>query len=141
MKDDVTLINEVLEKIPNKYMAVIVASKRAKELNKGVRPLVKTDAVKPTTVALYEIAAGFVKPGPERIDKEAFIIEPETEETIQNPELIMDIIEEESEEIDEVELDDEDEDIDEEDADIDDDLEPSEDADIDDEDDEDEDNV
>jgi DNA-directed RNA polymerase subunit omega len=129
MKDDVTLINEVLEKIPNKYMAVIVASKRAKDLNRGVKPMVKTDAVKPTTVALYEIAAGFVKPGPERIDKEALIIEPDTEETIQNPELIMDIIAEESKKIDEIELDEED--IDDEDADIDDDIEPSEDIDID----------
>lgn len=63
-KDDLTLINEVIKQIPNKYMAVIVAAKRARELNVGIRPLIKTDAKKPTTVALIEIAEGLIVPGP-----------------------------------------------------------------------------
>ena len=64
MKDDATLISEVLEKIPNKYLAVIVASKRARAINEGFKSLVKTDATKPTTVALEEIAARLIIPGP-----------------------------------------------------------------------------
>lgn len=63
-KDDLTLINEVIKQIPNKYMAVIVAAKRARELNMGIRPLIKADAKKPTTVALLEIAEGLIVPGP-----------------------------------------------------------------------------
>ena len=68
MKDDTTLINEVLERIPNKYLAVTVASKRAKAINDGtVRPLIKTAATKPTTTALEEIAAEAIVPaGPAR---------------------------------------------------------------------------
>jgi len=65
MKDDTTLINEVLDRIPNKYMAVIVASKRARAINdETARPLVRTSATKPTTVALEEVAVEAVVPGP-----------------------------------------------------------------------------
>jgi DNA-directed RNA polymerase omega subunit len=64
MKDDITLINEVLEKIPNKYLAVIVASKRARAINDGLSPSVRTGATKPTTTAMEEIAIGSVEPGP-----------------------------------------------------------------------------
>jgi DNA-directed RNA polymerase omega subunit len=72
MKDDTKLINEVLERIPNKYLAVVVASERAKAVNDGtVRPQVKTSAAKPTTIALEEIAAGLVVPGPARPEIEA----------------------------------------------------------------------
>ena len=60
MKDSTALINEVLEKIPNKYMAVIVASKRTREINDGRSALVKTGTSKPSTIALEEIAAGKV---------------------------------------------------------------------------------
>jgi DNA-directed RNA polymerase subunit omega len=62
MRDDTSLPSEVLEKIPNKYLAVVVSSKRARVLNDGARPLVKSSASKPTTVALEEIAAGAVVP-------------------------------------------------------------------------------
>ncbi len=60
MKDDSTLISEVLEKFPNKYMAVIVASKRARAINDGQRPLIKAGASKSTTIALAEIAEGVI---------------------------------------------------------------------------------
>lgn len=62
MKDDVALISEVLTEIPNKYMAVIVASKRAKAINDGARPLLKTGATKTTTIALEEISKGLITP-------------------------------------------------------------------------------
>lgn len=58
MKDDTTLIDEVLKKIPNKYHAVVIAAKRARDLNIGLAPMIKTDAAKPTTIALEEIASG-----------------------------------------------------------------------------------
>jgi DNA-directed RNA polymerase omega subunit len=64
MKNNLALINEVFQKMPNKYMAVAVASKRAKDLNAGFRPLIDTDATKTTTIALSEIAAGLIVAGP-----------------------------------------------------------------------------
>lgn len=61
MKDTPTLISEVLEKLPNKYMAVIVASKRARAINDGQRPLVKiSGSSKSTTAAMAEIAEGAI---------------------------------------------------------------------------------
>jgi len=71
MKDDATLIDGVLKKIPNKYLAVIVASKRARAINDGTRPLIKTGATKPTTMALEEVSAGAVGIEPERLAIEA----------------------------------------------------------------------
>ena len=86
MKDDTTLVNEVLEQIPNKYLAVIVASKRAKMINdETARPLVKSGASKPTTVALEEIAAEVVVPGPGRPEIEAAKEEKDDQEQEQLP--------------------------------------------------------
>jgi DNA-directed RNA polymerase omega subunit len=83
MKDDSTLISEVLEKFPNKYMAVIVASKRARAINDGQRPLIKAGASKSTTIALAEIAEGIIvlAEAPEmEAAKKATAPEPETPE-------------------------------------------------------------
>jgi len=99
MKDDLVLINQVLDRIPNKYMATAVASKRAKEINMGIRPLVNTDAVKPTTIALYEIAAGAIVPGPLRSDRELVASETDKREVILTNDLIIDDTEEEIKEI------------------------------------------
>lgn len=60
MKDDTELINGVMNRIPNKYMAVIIASKRARVLTDGLAPSVKTGSTKPTTISLEEIASGEV---------------------------------------------------------------------------------
>jgi DNA-directed RNA polymerase omega subunit len=98
MKDDLILINQVLDRIPNKYMATVVASKRAKEINMGIRPLVNTDAVKPTTIALHEIAAGAIVPGPLRTDRELLASEIDRREVIPTNDLIDDT-EEDIEEI------------------------------------------
>lgn len=67
MRDETALASEVLEKIPNKYMAVIVAAKRARNINSGNRQLVRSDAAKPTTVAMEEIANGLVIPDTEKL--------------------------------------------------------------------------
>lgn len=63
-RDDTALINGVMERTANKYSAVIVASKRARRLNEGAKAVVKSNAAKPTTVAMEEIAAGKIVSGP-----------------------------------------------------------------------------
>ncbi|MFQ5804076.1 MAG: DNA-directed RNA polymerase subunit omega, partial [Candidatus Methylomirabilales bacterium] len=40
---------------------VIIAAKRSRQLNQGVRPLVHTKTVKPTYIALDEVSAGRVE--------------------------------------------------------------------------------
>ncbi|MBI4313858.1 MAG: DNA-directed RNA polymerase subunit omega [Candidatus Omnitrophica bacterium] len=66
-------IEPLLERIPSIYKLVIVAARRALELNDGAPRLAETDPkFKPATVALYEIAAGKVglKPKPEKRKRE-----------------------------------------------------------------------
>ena len=60
MRNDTDLINGIMDQISNKYMAVIVASKRARAITDGLTPSVKTGSTKPTTVSLEEIASGEV---------------------------------------------------------------------------------
>ena len=43
------------------YRLVLVAAERAKQLGKGAKPLVSTDAKKAHTIALEEVLAGKVK--------------------------------------------------------------------------------
>lgn len=44
----------------NKYLLVMMVANRAKELNKGVKPLVKSKYKQPIRIALEEIKAGKV---------------------------------------------------------------------------------
>lgn len=44
--------------VDSKYRLVIIAAKRAKQLNRGSRPLLTPKNSKPTYIALEEIAAG-----------------------------------------------------------------------------------
>ena len=83
MKDNSTLISEVIDKIPNKYMAVIVASKRARAINDGQRPLIKAGTSKSTTIALAEIVEEIIVPveaAEIEAAKKAAAPEPETPE-------------------------------------------------------------
>lgn len=48
-------------KVDSIYRLVLVAAERAKQLSKGAKPLVSTDAKKAPTIALEEILAGRVK--------------------------------------------------------------------------------
>ena len=61
-------VEDCLGKIPSRFELVILASKRAKQLFKGARPLIETDNLEIVT-ALREIAAGKVRCG--RSDAEA----------------------------------------------------------------------
>ena len=50
-------VEDCLDKIPNRFELVLLASKRAKQLLKGARPLVETDN-KDIVTSLREVAAG-----------------------------------------------------------------------------------
>ena len=49
---------DLLEHIDSKYRLVIVAAKRAKQLNRGAAPLIQPRSIKPAYQALEEIASG-----------------------------------------------------------------------------------
>jgi DNA-directed RNA polymerase subunit omega len=49
-------VEDCLDKIPNRFELVLLASKRAKQLLKGARPLVETDN-KDIVTSLREVAA------------------------------------------------------------------------------------
>lgn len=51
-------IEDIMEHVDSKYRLVIVAAKRAKQLNRGAAPLVQVRNVKPTYQALEEVATG-----------------------------------------------------------------------------------
>lgn len=66
-------IEPLLQKVGSIYKLVILAARRALELNEGAPRLVEMDPkAKPSTVALAEIAAGkvFAKAGKEKRKKE-----------------------------------------------------------------------
>jgi DNA-directed RNA polymerase subunit omega len=56
-------IEDCMEKVPNRFHLVRMASIRAKQLKKGALPLLKSEENKHVVMSLREIAAGLVKPG------------------------------------------------------------------------------
>ena len=68
--------DDLNEKVDSKFRLVIIAAKRSRQLNQGVRPLAQRNAVKPTYIALDELVAGRleyeVKPFEEVTQAEAF---------------------------------------------------------------------
>ncbi len=55
-------VEDCLEKVPNRFQLVLLAAKRAHQLEQGREPLVPWDNDKPTVVALREIAEGKITP-------------------------------------------------------------------------------
>ena len=53
-------VEDCVEKIPNMFELVLVASKRARQLANGAEPMVERENDKPTVVALREIAEGHI---------------------------------------------------------------------------------
>ena len=51
-------IEDIMEHVDSKYRLVIVAAKRAKQINRGAAPLIQPRTVKPTYQALEEMATG-----------------------------------------------------------------------------------
>lgn len=52
-------VEDCLQKIPNRFELVLLASKRAKQLLKGAKPLIEPEN-REVVVALREVAAGKV---------------------------------------------------------------------------------
>ena len=65
-------IEDSLKKIPNRYVLVLLAVKRAKQLFKGSKPLINPKENKQVVTALREIAAGkaFIKDAEEGSGKD-----------------------------------------------------------------------
>jgi DNA-directed RNA polymerase omega subunit len=59
--EDQIALNELPTLFPNSYEIVVAAARRARQLNLGLKPLVKTRMHRPVDVALAEIAAGKVE--------------------------------------------------------------------------------
>ncbi len=53
----VTIV-DCLENVDNRFQLVLVAAKRARQINLGAEPLVPLENDKPTVLALREIASG-----------------------------------------------------------------------------------
>jgi DNA-directed RNA polymerase subunit omega len=49
-------LEKALEKVSNRYLLVVLAAKRARQLNRGAQAQVETRYKKPTSMALEEIA-------------------------------------------------------------------------------------
>ena len=55
-------VTDCLEHVDNRFQLVLIASKRARQLLRGYKPLVEVDNDKPTVLALREIADGLIGP-------------------------------------------------------------------------------
>ena len=63
-------LEKSLEQISNRYLLVVLAAKRGRQLNRGARPQVETKRRKSTSVALEEMHAGKVQlKKPDEADK------------------------------------------------------------------------
>jgi len=53
-------LEQCLDKIPNRYLMVVLAAKRSRQLNRGNPPQVESKRKKWTSVAMEEVIAGRV---------------------------------------------------------------------------------
>ena len=49
-------LGKSLDKVSNRYLLVVLAARRARQINRGAAPQVESKHKKPTSVALEEIA-------------------------------------------------------------------------------------
>lgn len=54
-------LEELLEQVDSKFSLVTMVSKRAKQINDGFPRLVKTQAIKPVSIALEEISQNKIR--------------------------------------------------------------------------------
>lgn len=54
-------IDKLVKAVPNKYLLVVGAAKRGRQIMNGEPPLVPSKSNKPVTIALEEIVAGKVQ--------------------------------------------------------------------------------
>ncbi len=57
-------LEQCLEKISNRYLLVVLAAKRSRQLNRGAQPQVETRRKKWTSAALEEVIAAKLRPKP-----------------------------------------------------------------------------
>jgi DNA-directed RNA polymerase subunit omega len=55
-------LEKALEQISNRYLLVVLAAKRSRQLNRGAQPQVEAKRKKWTSVALDEVIAGKIQP-------------------------------------------------------------------------------
>jgi DNA-directed RNA polymerase subunit omega len=55
-------LEKALEQISNRYILVVLAAKRSRQLNRGAQAQVETKRRKWTSVALEEVIAGKIQP-------------------------------------------------------------------------------
>ncbi len=55
-------VEDCIERVGNRFELVLLATKRARQITRGARPLVEVDNDKPTVIALREIATGKIDP-------------------------------------------------------------------------------
>ena len=56
------IVEDCVNRVPNRFHLVQVAAIRTKQLKKGAAPLVQAEENKPVVVSLREVAAGHIKP-------------------------------------------------------------------------------
>jgi DNA-directed RNA polymerase subunit omega len=61
MPDDQKTIEELMDKVKNKYALALIAAKRARMLNLGAPKKVDIKSTKPAIIAIYETALGKIK--------------------------------------------------------------------------------
>ena len=54
-------LEDALNKVSNRYMLVVLAAKRSRQINRGAAARVETKHKKPTSTALEEVGAGKVE--------------------------------------------------------------------------------
>ena len=64
-------VEDSLNKVENRFELVLVAAKRARQIERGAEPTVPRENDKPTVIALRELAEG-------NIDPEVVLNDPET---------------------------------------------------------------
>lgn len=61
-------LDGLLQRVGSKYLAVILAAKRARQIVHGAVPLVETPAVKPVSIALEELIQGRLEYRPPEVE-------------------------------------------------------------------------
>ncbi len=79
-------VEDCLDNVDNRFQLVLVATKRARQLEKGKDAYLPWEQDKPTVLALREIAAGLV--GREVLDAVEHEVEEEIEEEVAAPVVI-----------------------------------------------------
>lgn len=68
-------VEDCIQRVPNRFHLVQMASIRTKQLKKQARPLVESEGNKEVVMALREIAAGLVRPDyPEDVNEDVKIV-------------------------------------------------------------------